>query len=138
MDKKIRPISIALISKDNKYLVIKGYDSKKDEVFYRPLGGGIEFGETGEEALAREMREELDTELVDIKYISMLENIFVYEGNKMHELVLVYSAEFKDKDFYDKDDLIILDSVKKERAYWISKDELKKSRFYPEGIEKHI
>jgi 8-oxo-dGTP pyrophosphatase MutT (NUDIX family) len=40
-------------------LVAHGHDSVKSEDFYRPLGGGIEFGELSEAALRREIKEEL-------------------------------------------------------------------------------
>ncbi len=49
--KEIRPIVLGIARKDNKILVVEGYDKIKDETFYRCLGGGIEFLETSEVAL---------------------------------------------------------------------------------------
>jgi len=48
----IRVIAIAVISRrsDGALLVYDGYDTVKRERYHRPLGGGIEFGETAEDA----------------------------------------------------------------------------------------
>jgi len=47
MDKfqTIRPIVLGLVIRDGKVLVREGYDTKKNQTFYRALGGGIEFDE---------------------------------------------------------------------------------------------
>jgi hypothetical protein len=42
---KIRPIAICVFRHQNRILVIEAYDHIKNEKYYRPLGGGIEFGE---------------------------------------------------------------------------------------------
>lgn len=88
MPGKIRPLTLCLIKYQDKILVGEGFDSKKNEVFYRPLGGGIDFGETGEEALIREFHEELAADLENVKYITTLENIYTYNGDPGHEIVL--------------------------------------------------
>lgn len=86
----IRPIVIGVAIRDDRVLATEGFDAHKGERFYRPPGGGIEFGETSEEALRREFREELDVELADIRYVGALENVFAYEGQPGHEVVLVH------------------------------------------------
>ena len=55
---KIRPITICLITHQDRMLVFEGH---KDDgsVYYRPLGGGIEFGEKAVDAAVREVEEEL-------------------------------------------------------------------------------
>ena len=45
MQIKIRPLALCIFLHQNKILVAEGYDPKKNQIFYRPLGGGIEFGE---------------------------------------------------------------------------------------------
>ena len=56
----IRPIVIGVAIRNDRVLAIEGFDAHKGEHFFRPPGGGIEFGETSEGALRREFREELD------------------------------------------------------------------------------
>lgn len=89
---QIRPLAVAVIRKNDKVLAVKGYDDKKDEIFYRLIGGGIEFGEKGEETIKREFMEELGFEPANIKYLTTIENIFTFNGRKGHEIVLVYEA----------------------------------------------
>jgi 8-oxo-dGTP pyrophosphatase MutT (NUDIX family) len=98
----IRPIAIAIIRKDDQILVGEHHDGAKDEVFYRPLGGGIEFGEHSRDTLIRELNEELGTELNVLSYLGTIENIFNFEGNMGHELVQVYEAAFVDPAIYEQ------------------------------------
>jgi len=137
-EKKIRPIALLVVIKNNKILVINTHDFKKNEDFYRLVGGGIDFGETGIEALKREVKEEINAEIKNIKYLGLIENIFNYEGKEMHEIGLVYKAEFKDKEIYGKKEIKILDSRKPQKAYWLDKKIVFKAKFYPEGLKKLI
>lgn len=42
---RIRPLAICVFRHQDRILVAEGYDPVKDEHFYRPLGGGNEFGD---------------------------------------------------------------------------------------------
>jgi ADP-ribose pyrophosphatase YjhB (NUDIX family) len=138
VNQKIRPVALLVAVKNNKILVIEGRDYKKQENFYRLIGGGIEFGETGEQALKREVKEEIDAEIKNLKYLGLIENIFNFESEDMHEIVLLYKADFKDKIIYKRNDLKILDSRRPQKVYWLDKKVLFKSKFYPEKIRDFI
>ncbi|MFM8007825.1 MAG: NUDIX domain-containing protein, partial [Dolichospermum sp.] len=56
---QIRVIVLALIRDGNRIFVSEGYDPTKQSIFYRALGGGVEFGETSRIALIREFQEEI-------------------------------------------------------------------------------
>ena len=90
----IRPLAICVFRRDDRILVIEAHDFVKGVTFYRPLGGGIEFGEASAAALVREIREEIAAEVVDLEYIGTLENIFTYNGAAGHEIVQVYDGRF--------------------------------------------
>lgn len=98
----IRPLAIGIFRRGNEILVFEGYDPSKDQVFYRPLGGAIEFGEYGYQALAREMGEEVGTGVADLRYLGVCENIFVYDGETGHEIVLVYEGNLADRSLYER------------------------------------
>lgn len=97
---KIRVIVLGLIRDGDRLFLSQGYDSVKQETFYRALGGGVEFGETSREALEREFFEELNAKLTNICYLGCLENLFVFNGEKGHEIAQVYQCDFVDQKFY--------------------------------------
>ncbi len=134
---RIRPLALAIIRKNNKILVQLGYDGKKDQKFYRLPGGGIEFGETGAEALKREFKEEINSTLNNIKFLGVLENIFTFEGKNGHEVVMIYKADLKKKSLYKEKVIKILDNDTA-CAAWEDVEVLKESSFYPDGVKKFI
>ncbi len=107
-------------------------DRTTGEEFYRLLGGGVEFGESSEVAIRREMREELDTEIENLQFIKVVENIFVYEGRQGHEVTFVFTGTLSRKELYELERSPILDVANE--AVWVSLEELKagKVQVYPE------
>lgn len=103
---QIRPLVICIFLKDRKILINKFHDPVTQQIGCRPLGGGIEFGETSKQALVREIREEIGAEIKNINYLATLENIFTYAGKPSHEIVLIYNAEFVDNLLYNKEFIV--------------------------------
>lgn len=136
----IRNIAICKIEDDDCIFVFEGYDSKKDEVFYRPLGGGIEFGELAREAAAREFREELDAEIEVGSEYDIYENIFQFNGQSRHEIVFVLSAQFKDEKFYEKRDFVGCEEGSKFIAKWVKKADFIAGHkiLYPDGLASSL
>jgi 8-oxo-dGTP pyrophosphatase MutT (NUDIX family) len=99
----IRPLAICVIRDGERILVAEGRDPARRLTFYRPLGGGIEFGELSAAAVVRELREELGAEVVDLRCLGTVENIFTFNGAIGHELVIVYQARFVDPSFYKRE-----------------------------------
>lgn len=95
-----RPLALALFEHEGRILVFEGRDPRRGLVFYRPLGGGIEFGEHSAEAVVREIREELGLESETAGLVGVLENRFVHLGHQGHEIVFVYRTRFLDPDAY--------------------------------------
>ncbi len=58
----IRHVAICIFRKEDKILVFESYDKVDGEIFYRPLGGGIEFGKHNSDTVVREIREEINNE----------------------------------------------------------------------------
>lgn len=102
---RIRPIALAVIRRGNQLLLETAFDTVKQEHFARPPGGGIEFGERAEEAVCREIREELGLTLVDTRLLTVSENLFVYEGNPGHEVVFVIEGRLAEEGAYQLEEL---------------------------------
>lgn len=100
---KVRPVAICIFCKHNAILVAEGYDPTRQLTFYRPLGGAIEFGEYSHTTIVRELREELGAEVKNLRYLGTLENVFTYDGQMGHEIVLVYEGEFVDQSLYEQE-----------------------------------
>lgn len=98
----IRPIAICTFRHGGRILVGEGYDPVRGQTYHRPVGGSLQFGETSEQAVRRELREELGVEVRDLRLLGVLENIFTCDGEAAHEIVFVYEARFRDERLYEK------------------------------------
>lgn len=136
--KEIRPIALGLAVRNNKLLVSEGFDTIKNETFYRCLGGGIEFLEKSEDALKREFLEEINKNIIVKDFLGISENIFTYEGKRAHELILFYSIEISDEDY--QEEYKVIDDNGESIAKWIDINEFKNKKkiLYPEEVFKYI
>jgi ADP-ribose pyrophosphatase YjhB (NUDIX family) len=135
---RIRVTSLGIFRRGDQIFVQETYDPIKRETFYRPLGGGVEFGEQAADALIREMREETGLDVTNLRYAGMCENIFTYLGQPGHEIVFLYEAEFADTAVYDHDEMNCQeDDGLPFRAVWKSLSEFGKDKdgpLYPNGL----
>ena len=137
---RIRPLSICLFRRGDRILVHEGDDPVKGIRFARPLGGGIDFGETSRDAVIREVREELGAEITAVEFVCMMESIYIYLGKPGHELVFVYDARFVDENLYEQAVLEVTEGKRKFEARWRSLDERKAANILlvPEGLEAFL
>ena len=115
---KILKVTAAILEKDGKFLIAK---RKKDDVLgglWEFPGGKIEDGETAEECLARELKEELEIEVEVGTLITSNKHVY---PNGIFEL-LAYKVEHISGNFVLNDH----DEVK-----WITIDEISKYDFPP-------
>jgi len=98
---QIRPIAICIFRRGDQILVAEWADPGKDQFFYRPLGGAIEFGERSQRTIERELLEELGAEVANLCYLATLENIFVHDGQQDHEIVLLYEGNLVNRALYE-------------------------------------
>ena len=136
----VRPIAISIIKKNQSILVYQRVDDVTGEKFYRLVGGGIEFGEASSVALKREFEEELSIEIQNNKLLSIFESIFTFNSKEMHEVVFLYSSEFKDKRNYNKSIINGLEGTMAFEATWIPISDFlnHKYRIYPEEIIEYL
>jgi len=123
-----------VIRNDGKLLLSEGYDKIKNEHFYRFLGGSLNFGETFTEGIRREIREELKCEIVNLTFLDTIENIFIFEGEKRHQIVFLYQGGLSDKNIYEKPTIHIIENTYEFDAKWVSVQEIltENKHLYPE------
>jgi 8-oxo-dGTP pyrophosphatase MutT (NUDIX family) len=135
---QIRPIAICVFNRNSKILVFEDYDPSKGETFYRPLGGGIEFGEYSIETVRREMMEEIGAKVKDLVYLGTLENIFIFNGTPGHEIVQVYDGALVESGLYEQAVIAGHESNVSlpMKVVWKSLDEFGpgKAILYPDGL----
>ena len=134
---KVRAIAICVVRYRGAIFVFEGRDTIKGETFYRPLGGTIEFGEHSAQTVHRELREEINAEIKNLRFLAALENIFTHEGQAGHEIVLVYEGDFADASMYDKASVIgHEDDGGQFKALWKSLADFASGQapLYPDGL----
>jgi ADP-ribose pyrophosphatase YjhB (NUDIX family) len=132
----VRPIAAAVIRDGSRILVWDDYNPATGEVVSVPLAGGIEFGETGEQAIARELAEEIRATPTRIQFLGLLEDIFDWAEQQRHELYLVYDVDLADQTIYDAEQVEVLEpDGTTYPARWRSLPEFRSdARLVPDGL----
>ena len=120
-EKKTIKVVAAIIMRDGKcFATERGYGDYKD--WWEFPGGKVEPGETNEEALMREIREELDSEIGIDRFFCSVEHD--YPKFFMHMDCYICSLVSGKLDLLEHED-----------AKWLGMDELDSVRWLPSDIE---
>lgn len=131
---------MCLFQKNGAVLVTKHVDTSKQQAFYRVIGGSIEFYEMSEEGVRREIREELRSEIENLEFIGVKENIFVHNQLRGHEIVFLYKGDLTDKILYEQKHIRIIEPTYELEAVWVPVSEILsgKTPLYPDFDWKTI
>jgi 8-oxo-dGTP pyrophosphatase MutT (NUDIX family) len=99
--RQVRAVALAVVRNGDRILMQESVDTASASTLYRPVGGTIEFLESGEKTVIREFREELAIELVDVLYLATIESIGESVRGPWHEIIMLYEASFADHANYD-------------------------------------
>ncbi|MFV1999777.1 MAG: NUDIX hydrolase [Acidimicrobiia bacterium] len=131
----VRVKAVCLFLHNGRLLAIDDFDPTKQQRFWVPVGGRVEFGETSQQAIVREVREELRAEITDIIQLGVLENLFTFDGQQGHEIVFVYDAQFTDRHTYETEQISGVEDTHEFTAHWIDPFAPEGDRaLYPEGL----
>lgn len=117
--KKIDVVAAVICDKGRVFATQRGYGDYKDG--WEFPGGKVEAGETPEEALAREIREELDTEIEVGEYLDTIE----YDYPTFHLSMKCFRCAVKTGELVLKEH---------EAAKWLTADELDSVGWLPADI----
>ena len=127
---KTIPVVAAIIHKDHKILATqRGYGDYKD--FWEFPGGKIESGESPEDALVREIKEELAVDILVEDYITTVE----YDYPSFHLSMRCYKCSIR-----EGESPVLLEH---ESLRWLSKEKLEEVDWLPADLEvvkriKHV
>lgn len=116
----------ALVIKNRKILVCQ----TNGRGYYFLPGGHVEFGETMQEALRRELREEMEANVVRAQFIGGFENLFEQEGVKKHEVSFVFQVDIDLAEVVSKEEHISF--------YWFTMDEFINENIVPPALKDAI
>lgn len=103
MENQIRVGVRALIIRGGKILLCQAKDA---DCYFLP-GGGIHFEEGVEDALRRELKEELDVALEEAQFIGVVDNTFLDNVRKNREISIVFSVRIGDMPIYSREPHIL-------------------------------
>lgn len=125
---RIRVVALAILQRpaDGAVLAVRfGGNSREPRPFYRPPGGGVEFGERSEAAAVREVMEELGCAVEPLRLLGVAENHFVFDGVRGHEVVFNWLVRFADASRYEIPEFAVVeDNGERSVAHWVQLDDL--------------
>ena len=139
MPKRLRVLALAVVRRPDDGALLVGLhdlDAAGEPAFCRLLGGGVEFCERSDDAVRRELMEELGVPARPVRFLGTLENVFVYRGEPGHEVILNWLVEFEDPALYTVDEFVVTEGDVRQTARWAQPADLaaRGIPLYPEGI----
>lgn len=125
-NKHIELLVRAVIEIDDKILLCR----KKDKDYYFLPGGHVEFGESSEFALKREIKEELGLDLKGSDLIGGTEHTFTEDGFDRHEVNLFFKVKVDEEQIESQEDHL--------EFFLFTPDQLNKEKVFPELVKQEL
>lgn len=137
LHKALRTTVKCLIKKNDKYLLLHEY-MEATPYLHLP-GGGMDFLESFEDSIRREISEELKAEVKSYKQITALSNVFEYRGSVGHEVSIIFEVELEEQQHLIEGYEMKSDATPS-KVMWLSKEEIEAGPilFYPESMIPYL
>ncbi len=124
-----------LLLHDGKLLVTQ---VEENGHFFLP-GGRVTMGERAEDAVLREIREELGIVCRILRPLWLNQAFFDYEGQRFHELCFYFLLDHTGTDLLERGDAFFTREGEKENRFlWVPFEELETMCFFPLFLKKDI
>ena len=119
-----------IINAKNQLLVVRRKNEPAKGALDLP-GGFVDMDETGEEGMAREVKEETGLDAIEVKYLFSLPNLYLYSGFLVHTLDMFYTVRVKDLSHVEA-----MDDA--EEYYWIALNKVVPADFGFDSIRRGL
>lgn len=126
-----------MIIHDNKILAMH---DERSPYYYLP-GGRVQLGETVEDAVLREIREELEIGAAIVRPLWFNQGFFTEEvsGEQFHEICIYFLMDISHTDLLSKGKQFVLNENNHRHTFeWLEFDRLKDEYFYPIFLKEKI
>jgi len=97
VEEEIRDAALCVfLREDGCFLVAELHDPVGGFVLHRPPGGGVEAGESPEQAIRREILEELDIALKGIHSLGFMDHVWMWRGRVVRERAWIFTVPASD------------------------------------------
>ena len=113
---------------------------QRSPYYYLP-GGRVQLGETVEEAVLREIREELEIDAKIVRPLWFNQGFFTEDvsGEQFHEICIYFLMDISHTDLLSKGEQFVLSENNQRHTFeWLAFDRLKDEYFYPIFLKEKI
>lgn len=125
-------VSVVIFNKELNKILLFNIENRE---WYMLTGGKVQFGETSETAIKREVQEELGYELKDLSLLAVSEEFGDAKGYHNHQLNLIYKGIYDGEILQDTFNGLDGDWT---TYKWINIKDIDKYEIFPKEIKKAI
>ncbi|WP_445669235.1 NUDIX hydrolase [Margalitia sp. FSL K6-0131] len=136
MSQRYRACSLCIIWKDD-FLLLEQFPEEEGIVTFRPVGGTIEYGEDSKATVIREVKEEINQDIIEPTLLGIIENIFPWYGEVGHEFDFIYESKFLYNNAYEREIIHGIEGDTEYLAVWKRISDFKDNpniKLVPDGL----